>query len=178
MERIDMKKRVKMGRHNPYRRHETFVGRLRTMLVFADGNFEDNDSTVLFYVYHDLPDSRGRYQQIADLCLTNDICENAYHVDLMRVNSVFQGFSFAPMLYSYIMKKFGIVIQAGEAQSAGGRKIWSKLCKMKNVIVFGTSGRKFVQMDVDEETGELCADGAAVYSDGRSRFKTFAYYQG
>src|SRR5210317_1078803 len=173
MERIDMKKRVKMGRFNPFKRHETFVGKLKNMLVFADGNLKDDDSTVLFYVYHDLFDSLGRYQQIAELCLTNEICENAYHVDLIRVNSRFQGFDISPKLYYYIMKKFGIVIQAGSSQSAGGRKIWSKLCKMKNVIVFGTSGRKFVQMDIDEETGELCADGAKVYNDGRSRFKTF-----
>jgi len=178
MERIDMKKRVRMGRHNPYTRHETFVGKLRSMLVFADGNFEDNDTTVLFYVYHGVPDSRGRHEQIADLCLTNDICENAYHVDLMRVNSRFQGFEIAPKLYYYIMKKFNIVIQAGSVQSAGGRKIWSKLCGMKNVVLFGTAGKKFLQMDIDDETGELCADGAIVYSDAGTRFKTFAYYQG
>lgn len=172
-----MSKRVFMPLRNPYTRHDKFIGKLKNMLLFIDGDIKE-DQTVVFTLYHGKSNSVGRHEQIAELVLSLEYYDNAYHVDIIRVNSRYQGFYIAPKLYVYIMKKFKIILQAGSSQSLGGRKLWAKLANTKNVLVFGTRGRKFQELEVDEDTGELFLPGVNVYSEDCSKFKTFACYQG
>ena len=173
MQRIDMGKRCTI---RPEHIEGMFIGKLRNMLVYIEGDVGEDVIIVKAYLNKPLRDNK--YQPIADLILCKEYYKNAYHVDLMRIDNRYQGHGIAPKFYRYVMKKLGIVIQAGRMQSAGGRQIWSKLCDMKDVVMFGRKGRRLYQLEVDDETGELVTlEGVKVY-DGPYKFDTFACYQG
>jgi len=169
MNRIDMSKRVSLG--NDYL-EGTFVGKLRGMLVYLEGEVGDDLLTVR--VYRDQELANGMHNVIADLMLSTEYCKGAYHVDLMRVSDRYQGHGIAPLLYAFLLRKLGIILQAGTCQSAGGRKLWAQLGKMKGVKLFAATKRSksAVVIDVDKDDEELTDESVKLY-DGRTIY-TFA----
>lgn len=170
MDRIDMSKRIVIGREVP---DGTYIGKLRGMRVYLEGSVGDDIICVRTYLDKVYPG--GKYQPVADLNLSKDYCDGAYHVDLMRVDHRFQGHGLAPLLYRYVLRKLGIVLQAGKYQSAGGRKLWAQLAKMKDVTVFACYRRgkeALVIDDLDQDDEELHHESVKLY-DGRTIY-TFA----
>ena len=169
MNRIDMNKRVTLSSECV---EGTFVGKLRGMLVYLEGDV--GDYIINIRVYRDGKSPSGKYEVIADLCLSTEYCSNAYHVDLMRVSSRYQGHGIAPLLYRFLLRKLGIILQAGTSQSVGGRKLWAQLAKMKGVTVFATTKRSktALVLDIDKDDEELTDESVKLY-DGRTIY-TFA----
>lgn len=175
MDRIDMSKKLTLRPHTPEGR---FVGRLRKMLVYIEGDI--GEDVVLIVVYRDL-DSRlnrksfKKLQPIAELSLSKEYCDGAYHVDLMRIDYRYQGNGIGPMLYRYILRKFPIMLQAGTMQSLGGRKIWAALAKMPDISVFAAyrRGKQAFEIDLDDEDEELRHDDIQLY-DSQRKVYTFA----
>ena len=169
MNRIDMPKRVSLG--NDYL-DGTFVGKLRGMLVYLEGDVGDEFLNVRVYRNEELAD--GKHNVIADLVLSTEYCKGAYHVDLMRVSHRYQGHGIAPLLYAFLLRKLGIILQAGTAQSGGGRRLWAELAKMKGVTVFAATKRakSALVIDLDKDDEELTHESVKLY-DGRTIY-TFA----
>jgi len=169
MNRIDMPKRVTLG--NDFA-DGTFVGKLRGMLVYLEGDVGDDFLCVRVYRDEELAD--GKHNVIADLMLSTEYCKGAYHVDMMRVSHRYQGHGIAPLLYRFLLRKLGIILQAGTAQSLGGRKLWAQLGKMKGVKLFAATprGKRAHVLEVDTEDEELYNENIDLY-DGRTIY-TFA----
>ena len=170
MDRIEMNKRVTLATHRPQGR---YVGRLKSMLVYLEGSI--GDDIIYVQVYNAQKRADGKHKIIADLNLSNDYCKGAYHVDLMRIDSRYQGNGIAPLLYRYVMKRLGVIIQAGTRQSAGGRKLWAQLAKTPGIEIFAAyrRGKELVQIGIDDEDEELHHDTMKLYDGGRSVY-TFA----
>jgi len=165
-----MNKRIVLKAKRP---EGTYLGKLKGMRVYLEG--EVGDEVIFVQVYENLDLGGGKYQPIADLNLFNGRAKGAYHVDLMRVDYRYQGHGIAPLVYRYVLRKLGIVIQAGECQSAGGRKLWAQLAKMGGVMVYGLHRRSSEAhtFDMDEAEDELTHESIKVY-DGPRSFYTFA----
>ena len=171
MERIDMSKRVVLARQVP---EGTYLGKLRGTLVYMEGSL--GDDVVWIQVYMNQRLAGGKHQMVADLSLSTEYCSGAYHVDLMRVDYRFQGHGIAPLIYRFILRKLGIVIQAGTAQSLGGRKLWAQLVKMKGITIFASGKRGRVATiidDIDRDDDELHHEDIKLY-DGIREVYTFA----
>ena len=75
----------------------------------------------------------------------------AYHVDITIMDKKYQGQGLAPKLYRHLLKNLDIVLQAGSAQSDGGRQLWNKLCKYRDVSVYGKfNNGQYYQMFADD----------------------------
>jgi len=169
MERIDMSKRIALKATRP---EGKYLGKLKGMRVYLEG--EVGDEVIFVQVYENLERGGGKYQLIADLNLYN-LAKGAYHVDMMRVDYRYQGHGIAPLIYRFVLRKLGIVLQAGTCQSAGGRKLWAQLAKTNGVMVYalhrrGTEAHVF---DLDEDDDELHHESLKVYDGTRSVY-TFA----
>lgn len=170
LERIEMSQKITL---QAKRLEGVKIGSVRGMLVYLEGDV--GDETIFVNVYRSGKTKHGTYQQIADLSLSKEYFKNAYHVDLMRVDHRFQGHGLAPLIYRYIMKKLGIIIQAGTMQSAGGRKLWAQLAKTKGVAIFAAYRRskELVRIELDKEDEELHHESIKMYDGPRSVY-TFA----
>lgn len=166
-----MSKRVALRPEHPEGHR---VGRHRGMDVYLDGDL--GEDYICVTLYGNKVGGSGRRQVISKLSLSTEYCDNAYHVDLMEVDHRFQGHGIAPLLYRYLIRKLGIILQAGTAQSVGGRKIWAQLAKMKDITVFAAyprgGRRQAFMIDLDKEAEELEHDSVELY-DGRKVY-TFA----
>ena len=60
----------------------------------------------------------------------------AWHVDILYVDSRYKGNNLAIKIYKFIMKKMNITLMAGHSQSAGGRYVWNKLNKERDITVY------------------------------------------
>ena len=170
MNRIDMNKRIALKASRP---EGKYLGKLKGMRVYLEGDV--GEEVIFVQVYQDLDLGGGKHQLIADLNLFNGKAKGAYHVDLMRVDYRYQGHGLAPLIYRFVLRKLGIVLQAGTCQSAGGRKLWAQLAKTKGVMVYalhrrGTEAHVF---DLDEDDDELHHESLKVY-DGQRSVYTFA----
>ena len=168
MNRIDLSKRVLLRAEIPEGKR---IGRLRGMDIYLEGEIGED---YLLVVVYGGKTSSGRRNVISKLSLSNEYCDGAYHVDLMEVDCRYQGHGIAPLVYRYLLRKLGIVLQAGVSQSAGGRKLWAQLAKMKDVTVFASyrRGKAAYVVDLDKDDEELHVDGIKLY-DGRPIY-TFA----
>ena len=103
------------------------------------------DMAIWVYQDEDTPDTMSvdvvtisDYKRVMEMELSKvhkrGVC---YHVDIVRMDKKYRGQGLAPKLYKHIVKALGIVIQAGEAQSPGGRYIWNTLAGMNDCSVYG-----------------------------------------
>lgn len=169
MNRIDMSKKVKIP--NDYL-DGTYLGKLRGMLVYLEGEIGDEHLMIRLYRNEEL--ANGKHNVIAELMLSTEYCKGAYHVDLMRVSHRYQGHGIAPLLYAFLLRKLGIILQAGTCQSGGGQRLWAELAKMKGITVFAATKRSksALLIDLDKEDEELTHESVKLY-DGRTIY-TFA----
>jgi hypothetical protein len=75
-----------------------------------------------------------RYRIAAKVDLSKD--RGAWHVDLLNVDSRYKGNNLAVKIYKFLMKKMDITLMAGHSQSAGGRYVWNKLNKERDITVY------------------------------------------
>jgi hypothetical protein len=96
-------------------------------------------------------------QPVMEVSIGKEEFGNAYHIDIARTDYRYQGHGLMPLLYRYVMKKTGMVLQAGHMQSRGGRALWCKLAKLPDVQLFIAKPRKkeLVPIEVDEDDEEL-----------------------
>jgi hypothetical protein len=75
-----------------------------------------------------------RYRIAAKVELSKE--RGAWHVDLLNVDSRYKGNNLAVKIYKFLMKKMDITLMAGHSQSAGGRYVWNKLNKERDITVY------------------------------------------
>ena len=79
-------------------------------------------------------DMETRYRIAAKVELSKE--RGAWHVDLLNVDSRYKGNNLAVKIYKFLMKKMDITLMAGHSQSAGGRYVWNKLNKERDITVY------------------------------------------
>jgi len=79
-------------------------------------------------------DMDTRHRIAAKVELSKD--RGAWHVDLLNVDSRYKGNNLAVKIYKFLMKKMDITLMAGHSQSAGGRYVWNKLNKERDITVY------------------------------------------
>ena len=79
-------------------------------------------------------DMETRYRIAAKVELSRE--RGAWHVDLLSVDSRYKGNNLAIKIYKFLMKKLDITLMAGTSQSAGGRYVWNKLNKERDITVY------------------------------------------
>ena len=60
----------------------------------------------------------------------------AWHVNLLSVDSRYKGNNLAIKIYKFLLKRMDITLMAGISQSAGGRYVWNKLNKERDITVY------------------------------------------
>ena len=60
----------------------------------------------------------------------------AWHIDLVNVDSRYKGKNLAVKIYKFLMKKLDITLMAGTSASVGGRYVWNKLNKERDITVY------------------------------------------
>jgi hypothetical protein len=98
----------------------------------------------------------------------------AWHIDITRLDHKYAGRGIAAKAYRYIIKKLGITLQAGSAQSKGGRKIWFDLAQRQDLNVFART--KYGQSNIvgiDCEEREVWLPKKEIY-DGNKEMYVFA----
>lgn len=153
MKRIDMGKRVVLY---PEVARGRRVGRLKGMDVYLDLD-EDFDGELGRIVAYGKTFKSGKRQPIMEVSIGKEEFRNAYHIDIARTDHRYQGHGLMPLLYRFIMKKTGIMLQAGHMQSAGGRALWCKLGKLPGVQLFIAKPKKkeLIPIEVDRDDEEL-----------------------
>lgn len=152
MERIEYPRVNRLYTFDNYGGEFRFVGKIgRTLEVWVDdeGLAYKNFKVVM-------PRDRGPAKVACEieLSMSRGSKGASWSVDLTKVDSKFQGFGIAVKAYAFIIKKMGIVLQAGSMQSPGGRSIWAQLAKENSVMVYGMKGRNGdLQVMVPNEDG-------------------------
>ena len=75
-----------------------------------------------------------RYRVAAMVELSKD--RGAWHIDLVNVDSRYKGKNLAVKIYKFLMKKLDITLMAGTSASVGGRYVWNKLNKERDITVY------------------------------------------
>ena len=75
-----------------------------------------------------------RFRIVAKVELSKE--RGGWHVDLLNVDSRYKGNNLAIKIYKFLMKKLDITLMAGTSQSAGGRYVWNKLNKERDITVY------------------------------------------
>ena len=75
-----------------------------------------------------------RYRIAAKVELSKE--RGAWHIDLVNVDSRYKGKNLAVKIYKFLMKKLDITLMAGTSASVGGRYIWNKLNKERDITVY------------------------------------------
>lgn len=116
---------------------------------------------------------RNKTRRIMQITLTYTK-RGSYTVEMVSIDRKYQGHGIAPRIYRYIMRKFGIVLEAGSQQSPGGRSVWAALSKMTRITMHAIDS-KFNFYDVEAIDGELISDDIDVYN-GRKVVRVLAKY--
>jgi hypothetical protein len=79
-------------------------------------------------------DMETRYRIAAKVEMSKE--RGAWHIDMLSVDSRYKGNNLAIKIYKFLMKKLDITLMAGTSQSAGGRYVWNKLNKERDITVY------------------------------------------
>lgn len=152
----------------------TLIGSVRSIKCFA---YEGKVTKTIVFV---LPKNNVSGYSVCEIELSQinkKVYEKsvAWQVDHVKVDQRFQGYGLVPRFYKFIMKKLGIILEAGTCQSPGGRYIWAQLSKVKDVTVFAKSvNSKAYSVECDDSDRELVIDGPYQLYDGSSNIRLFA----
>lgn len=83
-------------------------------------------------------DDEGNLQCVAEFTLrdaSNSRDTKLFEVDLIAIDTQYQGRGLGPDIYAYIVNSLGIVLQSSPYQSPGAVSIWSRLRERKDVVV-------------------------------------------
>ena len=135
-EPIDMPKRNNLGYAE-----EEFLGEYVGMRAGLEVWLDDcTDCMFVTVVDRNLLDKNGmpRVAMQIDLSLQG----NSWHVDIVRTDSRYKGRNLAVRVYVLLMKKRRLQMKAGTSQSIGGRKIWNRLNKHPDILVYARKSKR------------------------------------
>ena len=117
---------------------------------------------------------KGRKVQRAMYLTLRNHRENMFAIEMVRVDSKFQGFGLANKVYKKLMDKFGISLITDEYQSSGGQHIWYKMFETKGVQIRAINGtgkrtpRVLHEVRQDDISPRLQVVGADAWSEAES----------
>ena len=170
-EPIDMPKRNNLGYAE-----EEFLGEYVGMRAGLEVWLDKCGVRSLFVTVVDrnLVDKNGmpRVAMQIDLSLQG----KAWHVDIVRTDSRYKGRNLAVRVYVLLMKKRRLQMKAGTAQSIGGRKIWNKLNRHPDILVYARKSKRSNNVSlVKSGRKQLSCDEFDLY-DGNAAAEIFATY--
>lgn len=83
-----------------------------------------------------------------------------YHPEYTKTDSRYRGRSLALRLYVFLIKA-GLVLQAGDSQSAGSQKLWARLAKTAGIEVWSMRNKVWEECftcEVTDRLDTLCWD--------------------
>ena len=102
----------------------------------------------------------------------------AWHVDIVRTDSRYKGRNLAVRVYVLLMKKLRLQMKAGTSQSIGGRKIWNKLNKHRDILVYARKSKHSSNVSlVKSGRYQLSCESFDLYDDNAAA-EIFATYVG
>ena len=122
---------------------------------------------------------KGKKAQRAMFLTLREQRENLYAVEMVRVDSKYQGFGLANRVYKKLMDKLGISMITDEYQTPGGQHIWCKLFETKGVQVHAVKGngkrtpRVLHEVKRDDVSSRLQVEGADAWSETASNRWSF-----
>ena len=179
LDRIDMKKKFALGYFDTEANDDTWVrlGSFSKLQVWVDNSMQHPEGYLEVTVV-DTSVVHGRSPQrvkiVLEINLSTEYFKDAFHINMTRLDSRYGGRGIAAKAYRYIIKKMGITLQAGTAQSKGGRKVWFDLAQSNDLEVYTRSkrGMPFV-VGIDEEEREVWHPTKEIY-DGKKAMYVFA----
>ena len=127
----------------------------------------DRSKTKRFRGYDGEMITRNRI--VANVDLSKE--RGAWHVDILRVDSRYKGNNLAVKLYTFLLKDEGITLRAGSSQSEGGRYVWNKLSRHKDVTVYAKKSSYSKVIDFPRAgKRELFSNRFNLYSDNAEIF--------
>ena len=174
MDRIEMKKSERLGYFDTKSLDYRKIGSFRKLHVYVD-------DSILGYIDVDVVDptvQHGRSPQRLKRVLTIQLSITefkAFHIDLTKLDKTYSGRGIAAQAYRYIIKKLGITLQAGEAQSKGGRKVWYDIAQIMDLAVWAKSRySKAYEVGIDPQEREVWLPSGKEVYDGSKRMFVFA----
>lgn len=174
MDRIRMNRKIELGFYTPDE-DAILLGSFRKKQVWYY-TFEDMiyvevvDPSIVRYA---LP--RDRKKRVLEMQLSkSEDFTKAWHINMTRLDYRYTGQGIAAQAYRYLIKKLGIMLQAGNSQSRGGRKVWFDLAQIKDLTVLAqTKYGQAYDVDVNKNLREIRVNGRDLY-DGERRMYVFA----
>ena len=117
---------------------------------------------------------KGRKVQRAMFLTLRNHRENMFAVEMVRVDSKYQGFGLANKVYKKLMDKFGISLITDEYQTPGGQYIWYKMFETKGVQIHAIKGngkrtpRILHEVRQDDLSSRLQVEGADAWSEAET----------
>ena len=173
MDRIEMKKQERLGFFDTKSLDYTRIGSFRKLHVYVDQSIEGylDVEVVDPTVHHGRSSQRVKRVLWIQLSMTKF---KAFHIDMTKLDKTYAGRGIAAQAYRYIIKKLDITLQAGSAQSKGGRKIWFDLAQTMDLAVHAQSRySKKYEVGIDTEEREVWLPGKEIY-DGLKEMYVFA----
>ena len=122
---------------------------------------------------------KGKKAQRALFLTLREQRENMYAIEMVRVDSKYQGFGLANKVYKKLMDKYGITLITDEYQTPGGQHIWCKLFETKGVQVHAIKGNGkrapsvLHEVERDDISVRLQVKNANAWSDAPSNNWSF-----
>ncbi len=175
MDRITMKKKESLGFFDTQATYDDWkkIGSFSKLQVWVDDSMDE----MLWIEVVDTSVVHGRSPQRVKRVLEIQLTKTqfkAYHIDMTRLDHRYAGRGIAAKAYRYIIKKLGLILQAGCCQSKGGRKVWFDLAQRSDLNVFAKT--KYGQpstVGIDCEEREVWLPKREIY-DGNKEIYVFA----
>ena len=133
----------------------------------------EEDTLWIEFVDPDYVDRKGRAKRVCAVTLA-ETKRGVYEVELTLMDTEYQGYNLAPRFYAFLLRKLAITLKAGTSQSPGGRSIWKRLAKRRDVLIYGKTPAGRPAMMIEEE-GELQpVHGRFEAYDGEREFEMYA----
>ena len=113
---------------------------------------------------------------VGEIFLTRSYAGKAWRCSYTRIDKEYQGCGISIPFYKFLLRR-GYILEAGHAQSIGGRFIWWKLAKERDVIMIAKekySREGWVSPERDNKKRELRSDFFDIY-DGLKDVNVYAY---
>ena len=153
MERISYKKNHSLGWFRTSEEFQEDVHLLGRVAGYNCYSYEEGGEDPHIWLEFTDPDytNKSNSQKRACLLILTKTKRGVYEVESMVIDKQYTGLGLAPKYYAYILKKLNITIQAGEVQSPGGRSIWTRMAKRRDVLIYGKTpcGRPMMMEERD-----------------------------
>jgi len=93
----------------------------------------------------------------------------AWHVDIVRTDRRYTGRNLAVRVYVLLMKKLSLQMKAGTSQSIGGRKLWNRLNRHRDILVYARPNEKSTKITlVKSGKQQLSSSTIELYGNDKS----------